>query len=442
MLLSLDEMKSATLPAGATVFSTIELENSVLNDIDKENFDVLKDLADNASHVLWVSGSGLHTAKGYNSSLFLGLARSLMMERPAAKFISFDTDGSITAPANTAKQALSALTNSMHNPYPDLEFTHSNGLTYCSRFVHESAMNCEFRSKQSGQRFPMALNRAGNCKLTMTNIGQLDTLHFEQQSNKGALPSSYVEVQVKCLGLNAKDFYGLSGVVDTRQGTCNLEFGGVVVAAAEDVTSVAVGDRVVVMAPNHFETTARVPDWACHKLYDCEDLATLCTIPVVFSTAIYALNDRARLQSGESVLIHSATGGLGMAAIQIARNIHAEIYATAGTEEKRRFLVEEEGLAPDHVFSSRDSEFLTKIFEVSGGRGVDVVLNSLTGDLLQESWRCCAEFGRFVEVGKKDILEAGLLDMEMFKRSVTFTAFDLSDLYFSTLVSHRRVWAR
>lgn len=142
------------------------------------------------------------------------------------------------------------------------------------------------------------------------------------------------------------------------------------------------------------------------------------------------------------MLIHSASGGTGLAAIQIAKLIGAEIFATAGTQERRRFLVETLDLKPENIFSSRDSSFLPGILAATGGHGVDVVLNSLTGDLLHDSWQACAPLGRFVEIGKRDIVEHGNLEMGVFKRSATFTAFDLSDLFHSQVPAHRTRFER
>lgn len=110
------------------------------------------------------------------------------------------------------------------------------------------------------------------------------------------------------------------------------------------------------------------------------------------------------------------------------------------TTEKKRFLIETFGLDEDYIFSSRDSSFLPAVLRATFGRGVDVVLNFLTGDLLHDSWRACADFGRFVEIGKRDILDGGRLDMEIFERGITFTAFDLSALYYSTSLSRRAIW--
>lgn len=119
-----------------------------------------------------------------------------------------------------------------------------------------------------------------------------------------------------------------------------------------------------------------------------------------------------------------------------------QIYATVGTPEKKQFLIHHYGLKEDHILGSRDSSFLPAILTATSGRGVDVVLNSLTGQLLQDSWQACAEFGRFVEVGKRDINENGRLDMQVFGRGATFLAFDLTDYYWSKLKSKREIWQR
>ena len=182
------------------------------------------------------------------------------------------------------------------------------------------------------------------------------------------------------------------------------------------------------MAPGHFSTLESFPEWACAKLQDDEDFSTVSTLPLVFATALYGLCYRANIRPGETVLIHSGAGGVGIAAIQVAHLMGAEIYTTVSTEEKQDYLVNKLGVKRENIFSSRDSSFLPAVLAATAGKGVDVVLNSLTGDLLHDSWRCCARFGRFVEIGKRDLTDAGRLDMQMFKRNVTFTAFDVSEL--------------
>lgn len=141
-------------------------------------------------------------------------------------------------------------------------------------------------------------------------------------------------------------------------------------------------------------------------------------------------------------MVHSASGGAGIAATQIAQLIGANVFATAGTDAKKQFLVESLGLKPENIFNSRDSTFLPAILEATDGRGVDVVFNSLIGEQLHDSWRACADFGRFVEIGKRDILEHGKLDMDVFKRGTTFTAFDLTELFYALDPRYRGVYQR
>lgn len=145
-------------------------------------------------------------------------------------------------------------------------------------------------------------------------------------------------------------------------------------------------------------------------------------------TVIYSLNHVARLSAGESVLIHAAAGGVGQAAIQVAQIAGAEIFATVSSIEKRACLMEKYGLAEDHIFSTRDLSFVKGIKRMTHGRGVDVVLNSLSGEALQQSWNCVAPFGRFVELGKKDIQANGSLSMYPFLHNVSYSAIDMEPI--------------
>ena len=154
------------------------------------------------------------------------------------------------------------------------------------------------------------------------------------------------------------------------------------------------------------------------------------TIPIAFMTAYYGLVEAARLRPGEKVLIHAGAGGVGMAAIAVAKWIGAEIYATAGSAEKRDLLL---SLGVSRVWSSRTLEFVDGIREATAGRGVDVVLNSLSGEAMERSFEALAPLGRFIEIGKRDILERSRLPMAAFDRSVSFTALDLDRLTLTNL---------
>jgi len=148
-------------------------------------------------------------------------------------------------------------------------------------------------------------------------------------------------------------------------------------------------------------------------------------IPAVWSTVVYSLNHVARLTEGESILAHAAAGGVGQAAVQLAQLRGAKVFATVGSQQKRDLLKELFGLLDDQIFNSRDDTFAADVLHATNGRGVDVVLNSLAVELLRQSWECIAPFGRFIDIGKADIIASNTLPMGPFNRNVTFSAVDL-----------------
>ena len=139
-------------------------------------------------------------------------------------------------------------------------------------------------------------------------------------------------------------------------------------------------------------------------------------------TAYYCLHELARLQKGETVLIHAAAGGVGLAAIQVAQWLGANIIATAGRDEKRAYL---RSLGVEHVLNSRTLEFADQVMDITHGRGVDVVLNSLAGETFLKTMQIVAPLGRFIEIGKRDIVENTRLPMLPFNKNLSFSAIDL-----------------
>jgi NADPH:quinone reductase-like Zn-dependent oxidoreductase len=127
-------------------------------------------------------------------------------------------------------------------------------------------------------------------------------------------------------------------------------------------------------------------------------------------------------------LIHSGCGGVGLAAIQIAKMLQAEIFVTVGSAEKANYIVEKMGLRRGRIFRSRDTSFVDDVMRETQGRGVDMVLNSLSGELLHESWRCVAEFGTMVEIGKRDLMGAGKLDMSPFLANRRYCCADMNQI--------------
>lgn len=202
-------------------------------------------------------------------------------------------------------------------------------------------------------------------------------------------------------GLNFKDVLKTLGMVAGDDGPLGGECAGEVVAVGEGVSGLAVGQRVLAIAPGALRSHAVGRAELVAALPAGMSYAEGASIPIAFVTAAYTLEEVGRLQAGERVLIHAAAGGVGLAAVQIAQRLGAEVIATAGSEKKRDYL---RSLGVAHVFDSRTLAFAGQIKELTGGRGVDLVLNSLAGDFIAASLSLLAPGGRFVEIGKSGLL--------------------------------------
>lgn len=178
--------------------------------------------------------------------------------------------------------------------------------------------------------------------------------------------------------------------------------------------------------------------WIIPDEWTMEDAAT---IPCVYSTCYYALYFKGKMKKNDKVLIHSGTGGVGQAAIYIALYEGCEVFTTVGSVEKRHFIREIFPSIPeDHIGNSRDTSFEQMIIQKTKGRGVDIVLNSLVEEKLQASIRCLAKGGRFLEIGKFDIISNHLLEIFAFSKGITFYGILLDNLFFAKPESKAILW--
>jgi polyketide synthase 2 len=239
-----------------------------------------------------------------------------------------------------------------------------------------------------------------------------------------------IEVRVVAAGLNFRDVLTAMGLLPSDQDVRYLigfECAGVVTAVGRGVDRVRVGDRVlcVDLRGGAFGSFVTVPAITVARIPARLDPIAAAGLPVAFLTAWYALRHVGRLSRGERVLIHSATGGTGLAAIAVARLLGAEVLATAGSEDKRRHL---HAMGVSHVMDSRTLDFRAGVREATGGEGVDVVLNSLSGAAIQAGLECLRPFGRFVELGVRDIIADTQLGLKPFRQNITMRAVDLIGL--------------
>ncbi|EOD49628.1 putative polyketide synthase protein [Neofusicoccum parvum UCRNP2] len=216
------------------------------------------------------------------------------------------------------------------------------------------------------------------------------------------------------------------GVVEGIKPGLGIECAGVVRAVGAGVRGLGVGDRVVAFDHACFSTSFAVRADLVAKMPEGLSFEDAASMPCVFTTAIHALINVGGLSKGQTVLIHSACGGVGIAAIQLCRMIGAEIFATVGSEEKVKYLVDTFGLPRSRIFNSRETSFHADLMAATDGCGADLVLNSLSGELLHLSWKCVAEFGKMLEIGKRDLVGHGALGMNLFDANRTFCGIDMS----------------
>jgi len=209
-----------------------------------------------------------------------------------------------------------------------------------------------------------------------------------------------VEIRVYMTGLNFRDVLMAMGVYPGEGGQLGVECVGRIVNIGEDVEGFEVGDEVIAIAPGCFSTFAVTDARLVARKPQRLSFAEAATIPSAFLTADYALHRLAEISRGDRILIHAAAGGVGMAALQLAQRAGCEVFATAGNAEKRNFL---KSLGVKNVMDSRSLEFAAEVMELTEGQGVDVVLNSLTGDFIPSSLSVLANKGRFIEIGRRDI---------------------------------------
>jgi acyl transferase domain-containing protein/NADPH:quinone reductase-like Zn-dependent oxidoreductase/acyl carrier protein len=261
--------------------------------------------------------------------------------------------------------------------------------------------------------------------------GQLRTLGWEI-APEAPPGDEEVMVRVRATGLNFRDVMFAVGLLpdDALENgftgpTLGLEFAGEVSAAGSRVKDISPGDRVFGFGPASFSNLVTTSRSAVARIPDGLSYEAAATIPVAFFTAYYSLCHCARLRAGERVLIHGAAGGVGLAAVQIAKWRGAEIHATAGSGEKRGFL---RLLGAAEVYDSRSLSFADRILETTGGSGMDVVLNSLSGEAIHQNLRVLKPFGRLLELGKRDYYENTRIGLRPFRNNISYFGIDADQL--------------
>ncbi|KAG8162941.1 hypothetical protein KVR01_007419 [Diaporthe batatas] len=410
------------------IISTLEMEARVFDNINEIDFTRFQNMTRNLTDqtVLWLMPPTQVDCEDPRSAQTVGLFRVTRAELG----ISLNT-----LEINEREKCFAELVIKVFekvrtcedtgNIAPDSEYAVQDGVIKIGRY---QPFNLE---REVGDNSLQVAQAAGvKQKLAIDKPGLLESLHWVTTNRIEQLGAREVEVEGRAVGLNFKDIMVAMGVLKFGTGDkdapIGLEITGVVSRVGSQVSEIAIGDRICgVAVEGCFSTHVVLLDTLVLKLPDELSFEEGATMPACYTTAVHALIEVGQLKRNQTLLVHSSCGGVGHASIEIAKMIGAETYCTVGSDLKRQYLVDKMGIPDDHIFNSRDQSFLPGIIRATNGRGVDLVLNSLSGELLHASWKCVAEFGKLVELGKRDLVGFGRLDMEPFLANRSYCCVDL-----------------
>ena len=437
--LDIDERTWGTesLPEGQDIVSVVDLDGDrqpLLANVGAKDLDYfVRTVGDAFEHaVLWLMPSAHAQCASPHCGQMLGVARSIRAEL-AISFVTLELDSQDDAAANAVSQVLRQIQHNhataSNDKEDDLliesEYIWLNQQILISR-VHSSPVSAALAS--TGASFDAK-------HLTIGQRGMLQTMHWTGHAFTPLRPND-VRARICATGLNFHDVATAIGIIDAAHSekdgyhALGSEGTAVITAVGDNVSHVAVGDRVVIMDVDAavFATEIQTSSLLCARIPDNLSDVDAAGMILPYATVLWSVCEKAHMKRGQSLLIHSAAGGVGIAAIHVARWIGAEIYCTVGSASKVDFLVNDMGIPRDRVFHSRDDSFVADVMRATGGKGVDAVLNSLSGELLHATWQCVAPFGCVLDIGKRDFTGRGRLDMYPFLHNRAYFGIDLATI--------------
>ncbi|KAF1974305.1 polyketide synthase PksD [Bimuria novae-zelandiae CBS 107.79] len=380
-VLTLSEMTDEKLESGDYVICFADVHQPYLHPMKQTTLNTVRSWVQQSKNLLWVTaydgeGNALPSSYPY-AGIKDGLLRTLRSEFALNRIVSLTIGDNTRDLAACASYVFDVFQSAFVGDLSaDVEYMVRDGQILTGRLVDDIDTNNALTSSVVPQAVTEPWLPGPPLTLDIQTRGQLETLHFKEDLEYyEELGPAEVELEAKVWGVGFRDVFLALGRLEEND--FGADCAGVVTRVGADVQSVKVGDRI------------------------------------------------ARLQKGEKVLIHSASGGTGQVALQIAQMVGAEVFATVGYDSKKQLLMDEYNIPADHIFYSRDTSFAQGIMRATDGYGVDVVLNSLVGESLKASWECIAPYGRMIEIGKADINANASLPMANFAKNCLYAGVDL-----------------
>ncbi|CAJ2500643.1 Uu.00g034960.m01.CDS01 [Anthostomella pinea] len=412
-VLQMDSSDLSDLAASHTVVSLLEIDRPLLSEMVDSEFESLKAITRQLHKLLWVTSCSVQDEQYAHYAFMQGLFRSLRSEAAEKQIVTLAIESlePDLPTATCADYILKVFDASSHAETPELEYIVRDGMIRTGRLERDAIVSENVRSLALPKMMTEPSSDGPALKLAIATPGLLNTLRLiEDTYHQAELGPEEIEIEAKAWGLSFKDIFVALGRLEGDE--LGIDCSGVVTRVGSECHGIiAPGDRVPMCSLGCMRTYPRAPACTVVKIPDSISFEAATSIINAGIMAYYCLIEKARLGKGETILIHAAAGSTGQMAWAL--------------EAKRQLMMEQFDIPEDHIFYSRNLSFADGVKRMTNNRGVDVVLNSLSGDGLIASWECVTPFGRFVEIGKADITSNSPLPMTGFARNISFHAADL-----------------
>ncbi|CAN9080485.1 unnamed protein product [Alternaria alternata] len=428
VVFTLSDIAEAKVSPSDCILFLADIQGSILAEPSKDEFRLVQTWLQQSKHLLWVTAALTSQQSSPCTSIKDGLLRVIRAENNSKRIISLTLEHDASDIQICQQYIVQVFHSAFEDASPELEYMVQDGKIMTGRLVFEADLNRDVVSCMSPITRHEAWLPGPPLKLHVASRGSLESLCFIEDQYPTELGPTEIEIETQAWTVGFRDVFGALGRLDENE--FGTDCAGTVRRVGSKCTQLRPGDRVSTSMFGCMRTYVYCNEGDAIKVPDTLSLEESCGVINPVMTAWHSLVDVARLQKGEKILIHAASGGTGQVAIQVAQMLGAEVYATVGYDHKKVLLIKEYGVPAANIFYSRDLSFAQGIMRVTNGYGVDVVLNSLVGEGQKASWECVAPYGRFVEIDKADIYANSPLPMASFANNRSFSAVDLRDLAF------------
>ncbi|MCJ1284085.1 hypothetical protein MMC26_003416 [Xylographa opegraphella] len=406
------------------VIMLAELEGPVLATLQEDEMRSIQKLTEQASSIVWVTAGGLYSGREPEYAMTAGFARALTSEKLSLKLVTIDVDQDNTSNDQLSKTVIDITVQQLtENNVGETEYLVDHGIVHICRLVANEAINNKYTIDSTHTEL-VELKKAPALKGAL----QSGKLVFEHDDCiRDVLKSGQVELRVEAIGINNEDHLAMA-----ESGYSNIlshEVAGIITRTGPEVSEFKIGDRVVGLSFDTLSTVQQTRAALLQPIADGDSFEMMVTLPMAFATAIYGLNELARIGSEDVVLITDATGPAGLAAIQMCRVTKSKALIVANCEETRKWL-KDSGFPPECVLSEGD-ELSTHIKHLTEGQGVDVIFGSASArpEDLRECYKGLATFARVIIFAENDGSKYDLRCALPQIAGLSLFTFDISDLY-------------